>query len=209
MNNMTKISAAIISSIALVGLTHAVTPGAYVGAGLGASKLQTPSLSVTSATSTSTSRGGLGGRLFAGYNVNKYFGVEGGYATYAPSTYKGTTATSTGKLKYSLDAINLVGKGYLPLADTGFNAYVLGGVAAVRSKVRLSGTDVFDGVANVSKTNHALRPTYGAGVSYDFAQHVSTNLELSHIQGKGNVRTSNSAIPSANMVSFNVGYNFG
>ncbi|EKD54799.1 MAG: OmpA-like protein transmembrane protein [uncultured bacterium] len=209
MNKMTKISAVILSSITLVGLTHAATPGAYVGAGLGTSRLSTPNMgNVTGATSTSTTRGGLGARLFGGYNFNKYFGLEAGYATYAPSTYKASNSVASEKLKYTLGALNVVAKGYLPFDESGFNAYVLGGIAAVNSKVALTTNNV-PGVPSDSKTTRKLRPMYGIGVSYDVAEHVTTSLEASHIQGSGNLKTSNSAIPSANMLSLNLGYNFG
>ena len=50
----------------------------------------------------------------------------------------------------------------------------------------------------------------GIGTSYDIPQtQLTTSLELSHIQGSGNVKSSLSAIPSANMITLNLAYNFG
>ncbi len=220
MKKITKISATLLASLSLVGLANAATPGAYVGMGLGASTLRTPDsyfFNTSNAAGSSNKRqhGGLGGRLFAGYNVNNYFGLEASYATYANSLYKANTTGRNASLKYSDDAVSLVGKAYLPLDDSGFNAYVLGGLADVRNQVRYNnnGVPLASGVTAALKTGthnyYSIRPVYGIGMSYDLQDHVTTNLEVSRIQGKGNVKKSVSAMPNADMISLNIGYNFG
>lgn len=220
MKKITILSASIIASIAMVGLVNAATPGAYVGVGLGSSSLKTPDsfLFNTNNTYNSTNkhqRGGLGGRVFAGYNFDKFLGLETSYASYASSLYKASANGANASLKYSLDAVSLVGKVYLPFDDSGFNAYALGGLADVRNQVRYSnnGVPLASGVTanlkNGTTNYYHIRPVYGVGVSYDLQEHLSTNVELSRIQGTGNVKTSASAIPNADMISLNLGYNFG
>lgn len=222
MTKMTKISAAIITSLVFAGMANATTPGAYVGVGAGASTLRTPNSymfnidNAFNAGSTSRQRSGLGGRLFAGYNFNQYFGLEASYATYASSTYKASLDGDSASLKYSLNAINLVAKGYLPLGNSGFNAYALAGLADVRNQVRYNNANdipLANGVTanfkNGTTNYYRIRPVYGVGVGYDLAQHITTNVELSRIQGAGNVKTSASAIPNADMLTLNFGYNFG
>lgn len=233
MNKLVKISAAIISSVAFVGATQAATPGAYAGIGLGYSQLSTPSAArnansntfLFSPTSTSSKSGGLGGRLFGGYNFNKYFGLEAAYAAYAGSQSKASSTgsigsvfsnTGTGSQKVSEDALSLVGKAYLPIQETGFNVYALGGVAEVFAKNRYNSTYTATLLGNTgsiatssSYKTRALRPTYGLGVSYDINTHLTTNLEYSRIQGRGNLNTNNHAIANANLVTLNLGYNFG
>jgi hypothetical protein len=54
-----------------------------------------------------------------------------------------------------------------------------------------------------------VRPIIGVGASYNIQSNIVTNLELSHIQGSGNLKTSSKAIPSANLLTLNVAYNFG
>ena len=219
MNKFTKISAAVIASLALANLANAATPGAYMGLGLGASRAETPNsymFSLDNAFTGTNQRqyGGLGGKVFAGYNFNRYVGLEASYATYAKSSYKATADGDSASLKYALSAFNLVGKAYLPFDDSGFNAYVLGGLSDVRNKVSYSnaGVDLADGItANFKPGTHtysSIRPVYGVGMSYDIAQHVTTGLEFSHIQGKGNVKTSAGAIPSADLLTLNIGYLF-
>jgi OOP family OmpA-OmpF porin len=142
MKKITKLTASIVASFALVGLANAATPGAYAGIGLGSSTLRTPDsylFNIDNAYSGTNKhqRGGLGGRVFAGYNVNNYFGLEAGYASYASSQYKASADGANASLKYSLDAVSLVGKAYLPIDDSGFNVYALGGLADVRNQVHL------------------------------------------------------------------------
>lgn len=213
MKKMTKISA-IVASLVVVGAANAATTGGYVGAGLGDSILRTNNIGTEAGVSTSQSRGGLGGRVFAGYNFNENFGLEAALATYANSTAKASTSVPgfgviSASQKNSLSALSLVGKGYLPIATTGLNAYVLGGLAAVRSEMRLSGNAAELAGMKGTTTTDSLRPTYGVGVSYNLPNNMVTNLELSRIQGKGNTSTDKHAIPNADMVSLNLGYNFG
>jgi opacity protein-like surface antigen len=242
MNKLVKISAAIISSVAFVGAAQAATPGAYAGAGLGYSAITTPNVknNPTIANhysshsffpmSEKSNSGGIGGRVFGGYNFNKYFGLEAAYTQYAGSkSQEGENNTGTGPLgasivsskqaaqKVSENALSLVGKAYLPIEETGLNLYALGGVAETFSKnkyyatsnVTQNGVLVSPAPISQSYSTRALRPTYGMGVSYDINSKVTTNLEYSRIQGRGNINTNDLAVPSANLVSLNLSYNFG
>ncbi len=215
MKKTLKISAAVLALSALTGVASAAITGTYVGGGLGYSMLDTPDHNIVTGPdatvlSQSHDRNGWGERAFVGYNFNEYFGLEGGYAHYNQAHYKlSAPGFASGSVDYSFQDINLVGKAYLPVYDTGVNVYALGGGAYVRNKV--------DGSYNAlgvqgggSKTTYKVRPTYGVGVSYDIPQtQFTTNLEFSRIQGTGNVAHSDSAIPSANLVTLNLGYNFG
>ncbi len=211
MKKMTKISTA-VASLLLVGLANAATPGAYVGAGLGESVLRTPNYSTItddfSGYTTSQKRNGLAGRVFAGYNFNSNFGLEAALASYAQTNWKVSSPIATGTVKDSLTALSVVAKGYLPIGDTGLNAYALGGLAEVHN-VEKAKITAFGVNASDSERTSSLRPTYGIGMSYDMPNHVTTSLEISRIQGKGNMNTDAHAIPNADLVTLNVGYNFG
>lgn len=213
MKKIVKLFLAILSLSALTNAANAANPGAYVGLGLGASRIESPNKDlalqneVTSQNLTySHSLGGFGGRVFAGYNFNRYFGVEAGFAQYAQSKYTISSPVNNahGTLKYTMNALDVVGKAYLPISETGFNLYALGGAARVNSEQKFTlSASGFKG--NVSQTTHKIRPVYGVGASYDVSAHVTTNLEFSHIQGTG----SKSNVPSANMVTLGLAYNFG
>ncbi len=218
MKKITKISAAMLGSFALINLANAATPGGYAGIGLGVSTLRTPDsnyFALIAPGETSRERGGLGGRLFAGYNFNKYFGLEANYQTYTSSIYRGQTGNSSSSLRYSLNAVDVVAKGYLPLDDSGFDVYALAGLAVVNDTVKYNNggvpfaSDITANFNNGSTTYHRLRPVYGLGASYTFNSKVTTSLEFSRIQGNGNQKTSASAIPSADLLTLNLAYNFG
>jgi OOP family OmpA-OmpF porin len=209
MNKFAILSATLASALVIGSAAQAATPGAYAGAGLGYSRLETPNyfkdVPNNAFVFTSDKRGGIGGRVFAGYNFNKYFGVEGAYTHFASS--KNTiSVTSVGnvKLTNSLVAASIVGKAYLPV-EQNVNLYALGGLARVSST--LEGKSTF---TNAGKTvTRKYRPVYGVGVSYDVNSQVTTSLEFSRIEGSGNLKTSEKAIPNADLISFNVSYNFG
>lgn len=212
---------AVVASLALVANSaFAAKEGAYVGAGLGVNRLNTPNEFLFDkndphVTSQSRELGGVTEHLFAGYNVNPYFGVEAGAAHYSPARYKSSLSGNNISVKmstnYYLSSFDLVGKGYIPLGESNFNLYGLAGAALVHStnniKTNAQGSIIINDT--YSKTQNVIRPVVGAGVSYDIPDSpVTTSLEFRHVQGRGDVEKSISAIPSANLVSFNVAYNF-
>ncbi|MDX1901027.1 MAG: outer membrane beta-barrel protein [Gammaproteobacteria bacterium] len=224
MNKLTKISATLLASLAIAGTAHAAKPGAYVGGAIGLSSLETNKFYqandinpvYTSAKITRTS-GGLGGKIFAGYTFTQNFGIEAAFAKYAGtketlSASNGFSSTSQ-KYTHDLSAISLVGKAYLPFGEgSKFNLYALAGAAEVFSKANnpaVPANVYYTSPLSGSKTTHTLRPVYGIGASYDINSKLTANAELSRIQGKGNTRTSLSAIPDADMLNVGLAYNFG
>jgi OOP family OmpA-OmpF porin len=208
MKKTVKLGIAIVSLSVLTGSSFAANPGTYLGLGLGASRIQSEDKNIIEGPGIRSSHtlGGLGGRVFAGYNFNRYFGAELGVARYAPSKYDSNSTDGNGavSLKYNMNAIDLVGKAYLPIGESGFNAYALGGVARVNSKQKADVT--FDGAkSSYSETTNKFRPIYGLGVSYDVSNSVTTNAEFTQIKGNGK----SSSVPTANMLTLNVAYNLG
>ena len=85
---MIKTGIVALSLAGLVSLANAATPGFYLGGGLGANKF--------SDSSSYDSKTYLAGQLFAGYNVNKYFGIEAALAHYARESFHGGSANANG-----------------------------------------------------------------------------------------------------------------
>ena len=201
--------AAIFAFTSLTGIATAATPGAYIGLGLGASRIESPNQFLVTGTNINSSRklGGFGGRVFGGYNFNQYVGIEAGFNQYAQSKYTSTDTINhaSATLKYTMNTLDVVGKAYLPISDTGFNLYGLGGVARVNSTQKLDVSQPGLKSFHKEETTHKFRPVYGLGASYDVTPQVTTNLEFSRMQGNG----SKSNVPSANMVTLGVAYNFG
>lgn len=198
---------------------QAARPGPYAGVGLGPSRLETPSgnvFAVNQAASGGTAKsvGGLGGRAFAGYNFNRYFGIEAGIARYAKSRYTGTLNNLNSSLEYSMNSLDLVAKTYLPLGESKLSLYALGGAAVVNNSTRFHDGGVpvlndFLSLAQGTRSQRKIRPVYGVGVGYDIPKsHVSAGLEFKRIQGLDDINTSTNAMPPANAMTFSLTYHF-
>lgn len=216
MKKIFKLGVAFLSLSALVGGAYATTPGSYVGAGLGESNVQKQS-------HASNHNNGIAGRLFAGYNFNEYFGLEAGLAKYAQAKsnyhFKVNNITNPavfnnffGSAKTDLTTVDLVGKAYLPISDSGFNLYGLAGLAYVHQAGNYHTTSANAAGATMSSkfnnTGNSIHPIYGLGAGYNIPQsNITTNLEYTRLQGSTKIFGGKTAA-NANMVTFNVAYNF-
>ncbi|VVC75230.1 hypothetical protein AQUSIP_05180 [Aquicella siphonis] len=200
-------------------LSQAAIPGPYAGVGLGPSKLDTPSGDIfavdpNSGGHTAKSAGGLGGRAYAGFNFNHYFGIEAGIARYAKTRYTGSLNNLNSSLEYSMNTIDIVAKTYLPLGESKLSLYALGGAAAVNNAVKYQDGGVpvvsdFLALNRGSKSQRKIRPVYGVGIGYDIPKsHMTAGVEFKRVQGLGNINTSTNAMPPANMATFSLTYNF-
>jgi len=185
MKQLTKMITAILVTFAVIGIANAAKEGAYVGGGLGGS---TSNAHQSNVFGSNKGNSALGGRAFAGYNFNKYVGLEGNFARYSN--------TNSHYAKVELDALTVVAKGYLPIGENA-NVYGLAGAAERFSKVSYRGS-------NNTAHNHNLRPTYGAGASLDVAENLTTSVEYSRIQEQSKYSS-----PNADMMTINLAYNFG
>jgi hypothetical protein len=200
--------------------------GGYGSLGLGQTRIQIPGGNVFNAESlggtTSNRIGDLDGKIMLGYNFYKFFGLEMSFADYAPSEYSAYVAHGpSAHLKYTMSALNLVGKGYIPLPlgqNSGFkiDPYGMAGIAEAWGNVNYQNTGVpFASDVNGSEftlggtDTSSLRPIIGAGVNYDIPKTmVSIAVEFTRISGSGDIKTNARAIPSAEMLTVNVSYNF-
>lgn len=225
---MRKTAKLCLAALAVSALTsvsaYAATPGSYAGLGLGAGKQETANLDLSNPYGVkfgqSRSTTGLAGRIFAGHNFNDNFGIEAGLTQYSNADTKFTannlvSGQLSGSVEYQMTTLDLVGKAYLPLSESGFNVYGLGGLSLVHSKATAKATaknssNTLADSLKKSKTQNNIRPVLGVGASYDIPQtQLTTSLEYSHTFGKGNVKNSINAVPSADLVTLNLAYNFG
>lgn len=207
-----------LAAVILMGAELVLVSGAYAGVGVGVTTLNTTDNNVFSSVGaangyTSDDLDGNTGRVFAGYHISRFVGVEVGYAKYASSLYKGTLIGAKSSLKNSTNALDLIGKAYLPVTNSGFNVYALGGVAEVFGETDDDNASVplEDNVSppdNGTTTTHHLRPKIGVGMSYDISSSVSASVELSRIRGAGNILDDSEATPDADMLSVSLTYKF-
>lgn len=212
MKKILTLSAVSVASLFFLEPTFAVYGGFYVGAGAGYGILRTPTSVFQN--QTSHQRGGLSGRVFTGFNFNKFFGVEAGYAQYALSRNTASMNGFNSSVRYYTRTADAVLKGYLPIGLTAFNLYALAGAASYREQIKYgnAGNALVSNFAAPplgSSTIRKTRPIYGIGLNYDSYGQVSLNLEVTRIQKLGSFTTNANAIPYADLSTFNVIYNFG
>lgn len=177
---------------------YATGAGGYFGLMLGQSNLNGQDQTVTvspGVTETAKPEGsGIGTRLFAGYNMNPYAAMEGGFTYYSSMTYKTTLVTNN--LRTHLASFDLLGKGMLPLFDTGFGVFAKLGGAYLNGKTNGKiGT-----VAVPSQSFSVFRPVVAFGMSYDMTQNWVADLSYT------SVRYSTSQIKNPSFLALGISY---
>lgn len=214
----TIISTAISTTLMLTFSTIAFASanGFYVGGQLGAANIDNTASSlgadkadITGSTgqiagpnSVEVDNGDWGGRIYGGYQFNKYLALETGLSAFAPTDVDNLYGT-TKNASVNLNAIDAVGKVMLPIGSK-VNLFAKGGVSYVM-------TNHFDGEAYIGQNGYsystneevdtAWRPTYGLGASVDLTPHLSADVSWSQIVG-------NDDIPRTNFTALGLAYHF-
>lgn len=181
--------------IATGNIANAATPGAYFGGGLGLSGME----NVSDAEMKNDS--GFAGRVFSGYNFNRYFGLEGAYSTFYKTTYLLNDVQNLA-IDYKLNSLSLVAKGYLPLSqDNTTSLYGLLGVAQSYADIDAK----YHQASILSDFDTGIVPVFGLGASYDINKHFTTSLEGSFF-GKKDGDTNHFGIQRVALVTLNLAY---
>lgn len=132
--------------------TLAASQGAFVGAGVGYSGINTPN-EIVFLTGTPTGEtpvivnkdkhdiGGFGASAYFGYNFSKNLGLEASYSHFADSDYASkqtdpndSTTIANSNIEFKAKSYNVVAKGYLPF-ENGFELFARAGASYVIQKV--------------------------------------------------------------------------
>jgi OOP family OmpA-OmpF porin len=117
-----------------------------------------------------------GFKLFGGYRFDRYFALEAGYFNLGKFGFTADTlppGALNGSIK--LQGTNFDAVGMLPFTDR-FFAFGRFGANYAQTRDRFTGTgavNVLDPVARRDATNYK----FGAGLEYDFTEHLGTRLE--------------------------------
>jgi OOP family OmpA-OmpF porin len=183
---MKKILFALIASAtALGGMTSASAatndPGtAYVGAGLVGSRY---SFDVPGATSNDDHSGNkASGKLYAGYNFDKTFAIEGGYTNFGSQSYNYSVGGTAGRLESDSHSFYVAGKGTMPVNDQ-FNVFGKLGVSRNHGSIDATGAAATAGLGG-SGNKTALYASIGG--EYALNKNVSLSLEYEHY-GKNDI----------------------
>ena len=155
----------------------------------------------------SSSQGGVDAGAYIGWHFNQYFDAQVGYLYLPTNKYSG----GGNSLSLKTQAIDLLGKAYLPLSNlsssitTPVSVYAQAGAAYVFSK--------FDGdVQGASFTvdkHDGLEPAYGVGVAYSFNKNVVADINWLQIYGpKVSAGDSSLKSPLINTINLGLTYRF-
>ncbi|MCE9641650.1 MAG: outer membrane beta-barrel protein [Betaproteobacteria bacterium] len=159
----------------------------YLGAGLGSARAKVEDSTVTSvlagtgatATATSRSENSIEGKLFLGYQFNRFIAVEGGYFRLGDFKFDTTTApagTLHGEMKnrmgWNLDAV-----GSIPIVAEKFMLLGRVGVQSSKTTDLFAGTGAAGTLANPTPSRNLVSYKYGLGAEFDFTKNIGVRAE--------------------------------
>jgi hypothetical protein len=171
--------------------------GGYTGFGLGVSSLGDVE------DTTSFQYSGFSGRVFAGYNFNEYFGIEGAFAPLHTQSYV-LNDYSWFMFDYKLSALSLVGKLYLPINDRFRLSLSLGGAEMFTN---FDATTMFNTSSHYLDSSNTLTGAIGVGAGFDLTEHLKTNLDLI-LYGQKDGDESHFAVPESTLFTIGLAYQF-
>lgn len=196
-----KLISTVICALSITTTIHAATPGAYIGGGIGHG--ESGVFIDLFADYHQRDNGGTGAKLFTGFNINKYLGVEGGYVLFPQAKYVYrpffSDGPSTHKATYDVSALYLMPKAYLPIGECNlFNLFV-----------GLGGAEAFTRFHTPYKTKHNNTFVLAAalGASYQFNSNMTASVEALGMTNQ-NQHSNVFRVPTANLLSLNLIYNF-
>ncbi len=177
-------------------LINASSTGAYFGGGIGAGQLHSQTGLIQNDGNV------LGGRVFFGYHLNPYLGLEVNYFALDETRYFDFDYPFISG-NYSINGFSLVGKAYAPFSnESPFNLYALLGVAEVKGTFDVA----YQSVSLLTFSDSGIVPTVGIGLSYDLNQRLTVGLECSVF---GEKKSSDSlGIPTSSLATLNIAYKF-
>ena len=188
MQTKSAVLAAVLISTAAVAAPSALAAdvgsasGWYLGGGAGQSRAKFEDASISSVLSGTGRRAGATAKdetdfsykLFVGYQMNRYFAVEGGYFNLGEYSFTTTTvpaATLQGSMKNHVGT-NLDLLGRMPIGDQ-FSLFARLGVQNSKTHDLFGGTAVASAAPSKSRTDYKA----GAGAEFDFTKNVGVRAE--------------------------------
>ena len=194
---MKKMIVALIASAAAMTVAHA-EGNSYVGVDVTRSSTHYDIANAGAATSMSGHT--VSGKLFGGYEFDKNWGIEGGYADFGNSSANYTLGTTSGTVKSNGHAFYAAGKGTYAVNDQ-FSLFSKLGVA--RSHV----SDSITGVATASGSTDKTGVYLGLGAQYNINKQVAIVMELERY-GKNAIANTKPVVQNANTLSLGARFSF-
>lgn len=164
---MKKLIVALIASAAAISAAQAQdTPRAYVGVGVASADHEN---SIPGAAGVDADGYKASGKIFAGYDFNRTWGVEAGYTDFRDSSVNYRIGNVPGNGETKGHAVYLAGKASMPINDQ-FTAYAKLGVTRTKNELETVN-------ASLNRSDSKTE-AYGAlGVQYAINQNVALVAE--------------------------------
>ncbi len=118
-----------------------------------------------------------GYKLYGGYQVNRYFALEGGYFNLGEFSFTSTTQPAgTFNSNIKLRGLNVDAVGFLPITEK-FSAFGRLGVNYAESKDSFRGTGFVNPLKSRT-TERETNPKIGVGLQYAFTEALAVRLEV-------------------------------
>ncbi|MBE7939690.1 OmpA family protein [Ramlibacter aquaticus] len=209
----------VAAALALVGplsvsAQPAVSGGWYAGGSLGRTRVTIDDARITSGlggeglgtTGIQNRDSGNGGKLFGGYQINPYFGLEFGYFDLGKFGYTASSSPAgslTGEMRVKGWDADLVGT--LPLMEK-LSAFGRVGVTSTRVTDQFSATGAARiPYASATPSQRSTGIKYGIGLNYDLTERLAVRLEGERYRIKDAVGNRG----NVDMVSVGLVYHFG
>jgi OmpA-OmpF porin, OOP family len=168
----------------------------YVGAGIGRTYANIPEQTIDAFNSSLSAANGAtfslvdkdktstGAKLFLGYSFNRYFAVEGGYATLGSSQANMdfrsgapvSTSVGTFNMKYKMSAEFIDAVGMLPVNEK-WSFFGRLGVSYDKVSADVNGQPLTILVSNNANKDNVIRAKFGAGVDYNLSPAFTVRAE--------------------------------
>jgi OOP family OmpA-OmpF porin len=172
-------------ALTLSPIAGAIESGWYAGAGIGQSSAEIDDQRITrsllgsgfATTSMNEDERSAAGKIFGGYQFNRYVALEGGYFNLGKFGYTASTSPAgslSGDIK--LQGMNLDVVGILPLTDR-FSAFGRIGVIHAQARDNFSSTGLVNRPLSSARKNDTGYK-FGAGVQYAFTDRLAVRGEV-------------------------------
>lgn len=200
--NMKQMLFVSLATLCATSAAHATINGTYVGiqGGIGDTHFTSSALGTTTGSIKNTQ---IAGRLFLGYQFTQNFALELGYLQFSTTTIQTFGGIPGNSARMAEGAGDLLAKGILPIASSGFDAWGKAGLAFISAR---PSNNIYKSTipSNFSGgSEQRIAPEVGLGISYDITPNIPIDLSINHIQVIG------SNIPNADFVALGIAYNIG
>lgn len=155
--------------------------GWYIEGNVGSSHLSDESYPGSSSSS------GIGGSANLGYKFMPYFGLEVNYTQYNNTTIKDDTDTKAATDKHY--SYGIAGRGIVPIAASGLEAFARVGVQRITSSISIDDSTAANNLG-ISSSNHSYTSyLIGAGAQYYFMPELAVVGQWARANGNSSTGT--------------------